>query len=52
MHYIFKKEHIEAVCHHLRKEVVRMPITLTFHVLGLTFAVRITRTCNNRYSAK
>jgi len=37
---------------HLQKEVMRMPITLTFHVLDLTFTLRIMRKSNNRHSAK
>ena len=36
----------------LRKEVMLMPITLTFHVMGYTFTLRITRKSNNRHSAK
>jgi len=27
-----------------------MPITLTFHVLGFTFTLKITRKSNNRHS--
>jgi len=40
----------QAVGHHLRKEVILMPITLTFHVLGLTITVTVKS--NNRHSAK
>ena len=29
-----------------------LPITLTFHVLGITFTLRIMRKSNNRHSAK
>ena len=29
-----------------------MPITLTFHVLGYTFTLRIKRKSDNRHSAK
>ncbi len=42
----------QAVGHHLRKEVILMPITLTLHVFGLTFTLRIMRKSNNRHSAK
>ena len=40
----------QAVGHHLRKEVILMPITLTFHVFGLTITVTVKS--NNRHSAK
>ena len=40
----------QAVGYHLRKEVIAMPITVTFHVFGLT--ITITVKSNNRHSAK
>ena len=36
----------------LRKEVMLMPITLTWHVFGLTFTLTIKMNSNNRHSAK
>jgi len=33
-----------------RKEVMRMPITLTFHVFGITITICVKS--NNRHSAK
>ena len=37
----------QAVGHHLRKEVIFMPITLAFHVFGLTITVTVKS--NNRH---
>jgi len=42
----------QAVGHHLRKEVMLMPITLTWHVFGYTFTLTIKKKSNNRHSAK
>ena len=36
----------------LRKEVMHMPITLTFHVFGITVTLKLTKKSNNRHSAK
>ena len=36
----------------LRKEVMLMPITLTFHVFGYTITVRIKTKSDNRHSGK
>ena len=36
----------------LRKEVTLMPITLTFHVFGITVTLKLTKKSNNRHSGK
>ena len=36
--------------HTLRKEVTSMPVTLTFHIFGLVFTIRVKR--ENRHSGK
>ena len=45
-------ESVKRLAYTLRKEVKLMPITLTFHVFGLTVTVRIKTKSNNRHSAK
>jgi hypothetical protein len=45
-------ESVKRLAYTLRKEVELMPITLTFHVFGLTVTVRIKTKSNNRHSAQ
>ena len=45
-------ESVKRLAYTLRKEVKLMPITLTFHVFGLTVTVRIKTKSDNRHSAK
>ena len=45
-------ESVKRLAYTLRKEVELMPITLTFHVFGLTVTVRIKTKSNNRHSGK
>ena len=40
----------QAVKYHFRKEVIEMPITLTFHVFGITITVTVKST--HRHSGK
>ena len=47
-----QKQARQAVGHHLRKEVMRMPITITIHVFGYTLTFRIAGKSNNRHSGK
>ena len=42
----------QAVGHHSPKGGDRMPITLTFHLFGITVQIRLTKKSNNRHSAK
>ena len=42
----------QAVGHHSLKEVMSMPIALTWHVFGFTITLTIKKKSNYRHSAK
>ena len=42
----------KAVGVHLRKEVIHMPLTVTFHIGKLTITITVKLKSNNRHSAK